>query len=260
MIGNNDHTDAEAWYYAVTAYNGWSSQNNPNQFVPDRPPYDGTQSDPALHYPYEELVWGWMTYPEHAQDGSHWLWRKMGIAWVPRGIWGDPSQGEDWHPPAWTPKPVFSLLSGIYVANGSGPTIILHNTSNHTLAVDIALYNEDHTFNRWWLGAPPSDNHIYPSRYIRLLPDERREIAAASAFHGWETFIGYARISASEGVEVTLQPPPYPNKVFLPLALKQHGGNCYEGIANGGFEGFQNGKPRYWSVSSTDAYPLADGT
>lgn len=137
---------------------------------------------------------------------------------------------------------------------------MLRNTTDLTLAVDIALYNADHTFNRWWLGVPLNDKHDYPYRYIRLSPGETRSLPVADVFHSWETFAGYARVIASEGVEVTLQPPPYPNRVFLPLALKNYGGHCSNGIRNGGFEEFLNGKPRYWIVSSADDYPLADGT
>lgn len=36
--------------------------------------------------------------------------------------------------------------------------------------------------------------------------------------------------------------------------------SCWEEILNGGFEEFVDGKPSDWTVSSADAYPLADGT
>jgi hypothetical protein len=150
IIGEKDHTFPEEWYYAVTAYNEWTSSNDPNRsnFYPNRPPYgEGNYSDFA--YPYQEIVWGWMAHPEHALAGSHWLWRSTRIAAVPRGIFG---LGVDW------------------------------------------------------------------------------------------------------------QPPSYPHKVFLPLALKNYVSNGYQAVQNGGFEEFADGKPRYWTVSSADAYPLADGT
>lgn len=137
---------------------------------------------------------------------------------------------------------------------------MLQNTTGQTLAADVALYNADHTFSRWWLGVSPNPNHNYPYGYIRLAPYETRFLPITDVFYSWETFIGYARVIASEGVEVTLQPPPYPNKVFLPLALKNHGGNCYNEVWNGDFEEFVDGKARYWTTSSADAYPLADGT
>jgi len=271
LIGANDHTVSEDWYYAVTAYNKWLLSNNPNRsglnFYPDRPFYDGTQGNPGQSYTYEELVWGWMTNPEAAHPpstppGWHWLWRPTRIPWIPRGIWGDPQPpaNEDWHPPEWTPKPVFHLLPGIRVASGAGPTIVLHNPTGYTLAADVALYNANHTFNRWWLGAPPNPSHSYPDRYIRLAPYQTRSLPVTAVFETWETFTGYARISASEGVEITLQPPSYPYKVFLPIALNNYGGNCYNEVWNGGFEEFENGKPRYWAVASADEYPLADGT
>jgi len=263
FIGNNDHTIPEQWYYAVTAYNTWGVANDPNSsaFYADRPPY-GEANYSAFAYPYQEKIWGWMAHPEDAHPvpipaGWHWLWRPTRISAVPRGIFG---LGTDWRPPSQTLKPVFHLLPGIRVANGVGPTIVLSNTTGLTLAVDVAFYNADHTFNRRWLGEPPNNNHSYPYRYIRLSPGETRSLPVADVFYSWETFTGYSRVIASEGVEVTLQPPSYPNKVFLPLALKNHGGNCYEEIVNGGVETFTNGKPSGWVVSSADGYPLADGT
>lgn len=265
FIGDNDHTVPEQWYYAVTAYNKWDTVNDPNSsaFYLDRPPYgEGSYSD--FNYPYQEIVWGWMAHPEEAHptpipSGWHWLWRPTRIAAVPRGIFGLRGGG-DWRPPSQTPKPVFHLLPNVHIANGGGPSVVLRNTIGQTLAADVALYNADHTFSRWWLGAPPNPNHNYPYGYIRLAPYEIRSLPMTDVFYSWETFTGYARVIASEGVEVTLQLPPYPNKVFLPLALKNHGGNCYNEVWNGDFEGFVDGKPRYWTASSADAYPLADGT
>ncbi len=35
---------------------------------------------------------------------------------------------------------------------------------------------------------------------------------------------------------------------------------CYDEVWNGDFKEFVDGKPRYWTASSADAYPLADGT
>ncbi len=260
FIGDNDHTIPEQWYYAVTAYNFWGTVNDPNSsdFDPRRPPY-GESDYTAFNYPYQEIVWGWMAHPEEAHptpipSGWHWLWRLTRISAVPRGIFG---LGTDWKPPYQTPKPVFHLLPGIHVANGVGPSIVLQNTTGQTLAVDV-LYNADHTFNRWWLD-PSSNPPWYRRPYIRLDANSSRTLSVPDAFPG-ESFTGYARVIASEGVAVALQPPPYPNKVFLPLALKHHGGNCYEEIVNGGFESFTDGKPSGWVVSSADGYPLADGT
>lgn len=260
FIGDNDHTVSEQWYYAVTAYNTWGAVNDPNSgaFYPDRPPY-GEGNYSAFAYPYQERIWGWIAHPEEAHPapiptGWHWLWRPTRIAAVPRGIFG---LGTGWQPPYQTPKPVFHLLTGIHVVNGIGPSIVLRNTTSQTLAADVLLYNEDHAFNRRWLG---SSDPPFPYPYIRLNPYETRSLSVAGAFRPGQTFTGYARVSASEGVEVILQPPSYPNKVFLPLALKNYGGNCYNGIQNGGFEEFVDGKPRYWTVSSADRYPLADGS
>lgn len=95
--------------------------------------------------------------------------------------------------------------------------------------------------------------------YVRLNANSSRTLSVADAFTD-EAFTGYAHVIASEGIEVTLRPPSYPNNVFLPLALRNYGGNCYNEVWNGGFKEFLNGKPRYWTVSSADDYPLADGT
>lgn len=273
LIGDNDHTAPEDWYYSVTAYNGWSACNDPNRTeylgeCPEdrrnppsrtRPPY-GEGASPV--YPYQEKVWGWMAHPENASAGTHWLWRPTRIAWVPRGIFGLDPLGS-WKPPYWTPQPVFTLLRDIQVADGHGPTIVLRNTrSDLTLAADIAFYNQDHTFNRWWLDNNCSDGlfdaYCY---YIRLDPHETLLLPTTHVFPG--TFSGYARVSASEGVEVSLRPSPT-HFVFLPVAFKHYHhwsiGGSYEVIDNGGFEEFVNGRPRDWQVSSSDGYPLADGT
>lgn len=198
FIGDNDHTVAEQWYYAVTAYNGWSWCNDPNRntyasgcpypnpFYPDRPPY-GEGNYSAFGYTYQERIWGWVIHPENAQAGLHWLWRPTRMVAVPRGIFG---LGSGWQPPSQTPKPVAHLLPGIRVANSVGPSIMLRNTTGQTLAVDVAFYNADHTFSRWWLGAPPNDAHSYPYRYIRLAPYETRSLPVTDVFYSWETFTG----------------------------------------------------------------------
>ncbi len=48
--------------------------------------------------------------------------------------------------------------------------------------------------------------------------------------------------------------------VLTPAKGYNAGDNCYNEVGNGGFEDFTNGKPRWWTVSSADAYPLADST
>lgn len=258
FIGDNDHTVPEEWYYAVMAYNSWNTTNDPNSnnFDPRRPPY-GENNYTFFNYPYQERVWGWITHPELAQAGFHLLWRPTRLAAVPRGIFGLRSPG-DWRPPSQTPKPVFHMLPAVRVTNGVGPSIMLRNTTGQTLAVDVLFYNQDGTFNRRWLDPSPNPPW-YRWPYIRLNANSSRTLTIANTFPG-EDFTGYALVIASEGIKVTLQPPPYPHKVFLPLTLKNYGGNCYNGIQNGGFEEFVDGKPRYWTVSSADSYPLADGS
>ncbi len=225
VIGGNDHTVPEEWYYAVTAFNGWRPCNEPNRdywdydcpedkqppFARTRPPY----GEGGSYMPYQEVIWGRMAHPELISGIDHRLWRPTRIAWVPRGIWGLFGPG-NWRPPTWSPKPVFHLLRDIHVSGGAGPAIVLRNTMGITLAADIALYNDDHTFNRWWLGAPyPPDP---PLKYIRILAGDTFEVDVNLAFKSDESFSGYARVSASEGVEVSLRPSP---THFLPACRPQ---------------------------------------
>lgn len=184
-IGDNDHTVTEQWYYGITAYNYWAQCNDPNRDVPDpdplchyHDPYDadrppsGEGNYTRYGYPYQESVWGWMAHPEEAQlvptpVDWHWLWRPTNLAAVPRGIFG---LSGTWAPPGWTPKPIVYLLTGISVANGTGPFIVLRNTTDQTLAVDVVLYNADNTFNRRWLEGDP------PLSYVRVDPNSSRTL------------------------------------------------------------------------------------
>ncbi|MBN1485170.1 MAG: hypothetical protein JXA37_10640 [Chloroflexia bacterium] len=269
LIGSNDHTTPEHWYFAITAYNGWTLTNYPNNeelFEPDRPPYG--EKAYSGKYPYQEKVWGRMANPAVPPpippDNDHPLWRQTRIAWVPRGMWGLFGPG-NWRPPTETTKPVFNLVRGIEVANGTGPIIVLHNTTGRTQAADVALYNNNHNFNRWWLG---HYEEPYPYPLIRIAAGDTFTVTLTRAFTPTATFNGYARIAASEGVEATLlspPPPPPAYQVFLPIISKRYNPgilqeDCYDLIQNGGFETFKDGKPQQWEVSSADDYPLADGT
>lgn len=81
-IGANNPYVVENWYYAVWAYNGWDSYNNPNRNCPDlnpdcgtawnpiRAPFDGSQ--PRGWYPYQELVWGYAANPPVYQGAPFW--------------------------------------------------------------------------------------------------------------------------------------------------------------------------------------------
>jgi len=257
-VGDNDHTVIAQWYYALLAYNSWSSVNNPNSsnFDPRRPPYrEGSYL--AYTYPYQEQVWGWLAQPPYGPAGlvpPVWrrLWRPSNIAAIPRGIFPD---GNSWPPPN-TTLPLVHLLPDVRVVNGIGPSIVLRNTTNQTLAVDVMFYNQNGSFNTRWLDPSPyPPYYLYP--YIRLGPNSSRTLQVSNIFPAG--FTGYARINASEGVEITLQ-SSYPNGVYLPLTIKSAGDNCYNEVWNGGCEDFLNGKPRYWTVSSADEYPLADST
>ncbi len=278
VIGAGDPTMPEDWYYAVTAYNGWSECNEPNrdyqwecggEVVPKFDPWRSPYGEGDSYMPYQEIVWGWMAHPEEfhrpgeppPRDSP--LWRPTWTAWVPRGIWGLFGEG-NWRPYSLTPQPVFTLLPDLHVENDTGPTILLHNTQGITLAADIALYNADKSFNRWWLGCP--DDQTPSSWYIRVGPYETEPIELHQAFYYADTFSGYARVSAPAEVIVTLQQPatpPLPYHIFLPNVFCHFpptGGSPTNILENGGFEEFSTGKPSAWSVDSGDNYPLADGT
>ena len=70
VIGDYDPTIAEHWYYAVWAYNGFASSNNPNNpsLPSGRPAYGSPGALSRGSYPYQELVWGLAEYP----PGDRW--------------------------------------------------------------------------------------------------------------------------------------------------------------------------------------------
>lgn len=236
-IGSNNHTYPEDWYYAVIAYGpgGWSNSNNPNNgdFDPQRAPFDGSQY--PEDYPYQEVIWGHASHPQTV--GSQ-LWTPVRIPWVPRGIFG-PDSPSDWEPARETPRPTFYYLPDIKVNyNGWNSYIVIQNPhSDLTLAVDIALYNQDGTFNRWRLDPPIDD----PPPYIRLAPHASRTLSVADAFHWWESFNGSAVISASEDVAVMVKQQGY-DKTF-----------AYSGLRDSSVFGFSPGTTIYLPIS-LDAY------
>ena len=201
-IGGNNHTYPEDWYYAVMWYGpgGWSNSNNPNNgdYSPQRPPYrEGDYGNYV--YPYQEYIWGHMAHPPWVGQS---LWQSERIPWIPRGIFG-PDSPDDWQPARETPRPIFYYLPDIKVNSDNWNSyIVLQNTSDDlTLAVDIALYNQDGTFDRWRLDPPIND----PPPYIRLDPHTSRTLSVADSFDWWESFNGSAVIAASEDVLVTVE-------------------------------------------------------
>ncbi len=273
-VGGNDHTMPEDWYHSVVYYNGWSECNEPNRNypsvcggepVPRFDPWRHPYGEGGTYMPYQEAIWGWMANPSAFPSDGPRLWRSTRVAWVPRGIWGLFESG-NWRPSPWSPRPVFTLLPNIHVESGIGPEIILQNTQGDFLAADIALYNADGSFNRWWLGCP--DDQDPAEWYVRVDPYSPRTINVADAFHSDQTFSGYARVSASDGLEVSLRLPPAPPlppasfRVFLPNlfvnTVPPPSGSDI--LVNGGLEEFENGKPDGWAVTSGDNYPLAGST
>lgn len=266
FAGANDHTMNEEWYYATTAYNGWSQCNDPNRdfymascppdkrdaFNPLRPPY-GEGLYTQYTYPYQEVIWGLMAHPELITVSTHRLWRPTRVANIPRGIFGLRGSG-DWRPPSQAPLSVIHILPDLYVSNGVGASIHLRNPTTATLAAEVLLYNADHTFNRRWIVQIPN-----PPPF-RLAPGSSHLLFLSDVFTVTENFSGYARVNASDGIEVTALSPQFYHKLYLPMVTNNHGGTCYERMSDGSFEYVQNGRPLFWSVSSYDKYSLADST
>jgi hypothetical protein len=65
-FGDSDPVFLESWYFAVWAYNGFIYRNNPNNpdFPASRPPFNSPGSLSRGSYPYQELVWGYLGYPQ----------------------------------------------------------------------------------------------------------------------------------------------------------------------------------------------------
>ena len=73
-VGNNMPGLIEDWYYSTWAYNNWVWGNNPNNpnFPAGRPPYNGPGSLSVGKYPYQEAVWGLMSYPPSTSGSAWW--------------------------------------------------------------------------------------------------------------------------------------------------------------------------------------------
>ncbi len=264
FLGENDHTVAEEWYYAVTAYNGWSRCNDPNRevylascppgirepFDPARPPY-GEGAYTRYTYPYQEIVWGLMAHPEQAPAGVHPLWRPTRVPHVPRGIFGLGGD-DDWRPPYRTPRPVTHILPDLHLA-GAGAAIRFHNPTSETLSADVAFYNENHTFKRRWLPDP------HP---FRLAPGASYTLHLSELFSSTLSLAGYVRVDAGSGMEVEVLPERryFEYRTFLPLTAHNYGALCYQAVENGGFEHVQDGSPRFWSAASSGEYALSGST
>ncbi len=263
-LGANDPTHPAEWYYAVLAYNGWSSLNDPNnrdRFDPRRPPFRETAA--AYRYPYQEKVYGWMAHPPHV--GGQALWRETGIPPVPRGIFGLRSP-DSWTPPAETPRPLTHLFHGLHVRPGTALTLSVRNTRPYTLALDLLFYNEDGAFNRRYL-PPAAQPPWFAQPYLRLAPSGTFTLPLHSIFFT-ETFTGFLRVYASEGLSIALEGAPAAGgqTAFLPLvlrdALPRAGAplTCTQALRNGGFEAFADGRPAGWREASAGGYVLADST
>ena len=93
-IGDRDPYVGEDWYYAVWAYNGWSSRNDPrNPDLPyPRPVWNSPNSFTRDKYPYQELVWGYAAYPPSG------LWQAVALTLPPNSTVQFPTVG-------WSPRP-----------------------------------------------------------------------------------------------------------------------------------------------------------
>jgi hypothetical protein len=92
----------------------------------------------------------------------------------------------------------------------------------------------------------------------RLSPGQTQTLQTADTFPG-ESFSGYVRLDASEGLEVRLR---HTNQFFMPAGARNNeaGYDLYNEVYNGGFEQLVDGKPQYWIRTSSDQNQLADGT
>ena len=71
-VGSHHPDVIEHWYFATWAYNGLAFKNNPNNpvYAADRVPYRTPGAGTTRgNYPYQEVVWGFATYPPST---SHW--------------------------------------------------------------------------------------------------------------------------------------------------------------------------------------------
>lgn len=266
FIGDNNHTDPNQWYYGVTAYNGWSWCNNPNRtedmmimcfnppFLSERPPF-GLQ-ETGLTYPYQEKVYGSLMYPRPILEPgivAYKLWRSSYIPMIPRGIWG--SEENNWQPPINTPRPITYLFHNVRSNIDSSSTIVFTNPTDELLAADIAFYDEDHTFEGW--------GYLTGDTYFRVEAGELRSIALDGLFPPGSNFNGYARINASEGLEIeVVNPTPTSYQVFLPTVVRDDSTRpeCDTHFTED-FEGFDaNGQLTNWDIYANDRYFASDGT
>lgn len=68
-FGDSDPKILESWYFATWAYNGFVYSNNPGN--PDhpanRPPFNSPASLSRGSYPYQEIVWGYLQFPQERE-------------------------------------------------------------------------------------------------------------------------------------------------------------------------------------------------
>lgn len=260
-LGENDPTTPAEWYYAVLAYNGWSTLNDPNnsdRFDPFRPPF--RESSLPYRYPYQEKVYGWMAHPPHV--GGEALWRPTDIPPVPRGIFGLRS-ASSWTPPHETTRPLTHLFHNLRYTPSRTLTLTVQNTTPYTLALDVLFYNADGSFNRRYL-PPSAQPPWFVEPYLRVAPSGTFTLPLQSVFFT-ETFTGYLRAYASSGLSLTLETPTTPT-IYLPLVMHDAPTrtlptvSCTQVLTNGGFEAFADGRPRGWVSHSAGGYVLADST
>ncbi len=88
IVGANDPSYIESWYYALWAYNGWAGINHPSHpnNDPFRPIYDC--AGPRNGYPYQELVLGCLVNPPEV-DGRR-LWEPLPVSFPDRAALSAP--------------------------------------------------------------------------------------------------------------------------------------------------------------------------
>ena len=68
-FGDSDPVFLESWYFATWAYNGFVYGNNPEnpEHPAGRPPFNSPGSLSRGSYPYQEIVWGYLGFPQERE-------------------------------------------------------------------------------------------------------------------------------------------------------------------------------------------------
>ena len=162
-IGDNDPYIVEDWYYAVWAYNGFTSLNDPadiSRFPAGRTEWkcnrDASQN--AIKWPYQEKVWGCSNNPPEYPTGSP-LWARVQLS-LPR------SQDVAFPPPPHIARPLPAHRS-------CSVTFVSPIYQDYGFCIANPIQNSSFEANRtawiWGGQAEPLDSIGYSGRYTAML-------------------------------------------------------------------------------------------